>query len=235
MKRNYRQGEGNDWTAFLNRARVGEVTQEDEEMLKKLVVEESSLDSKVLHIFYKNNDVFELNKKMLNTLDEKLVEIKATVLPKKYTPKIKAGRIDDTQFMETLQMKVGARVKIIANISTLDKLVNGALGTIIGYEWRNDKHGTPQVVAVMVTIDDPQAGEMQRLKYPREAKKYEDKNGTPIFICEQEYQMKSKSGKGHVPKAKIIQYPLKLAWASTVHGVQVIQKLCAFQTFKIRL
>ena len=98
---------------------------------------------------------------MLNTLNEKLVEIKATVLPKKYTPKIKAGRIDDTQFMETLQMKVGARVKIIANISTLDKLVNGALGTIIGYEWRNDKHGTPQVVAVMVTIDNPQAGEMQ--------------------------------------------------------------------------
>ena len=234
MKQNYRQGEGNNWTALLNRARVGEVSKEDEEVLKKLVVKESSLDPKVLHIFYKNDDVFELNKKMLNTLQENLVEIKATVLPKNYKPKIKAGRIDDTQFMETLQMKIGARVKLISNISTLDKLVNGALGTIIGYEWRNDRHGTPQIVAVMVTIDDPPAGEMQRLKYPREAKKYEDKNGTPIFICEQEYQMKSKSGKGHVPKAKIIQFPLKLAWASTVHGVQVIQKLHVFQTFKIK-
>ena len=222
MKQNYRQGEGNVWNALLNRARVGTLSPEDIEMLEKRVVKESGLDPNVLHIFYKNDDVHDHNLKMLNTLKEKLVEIKATVLPKNYKPKIKAGRIDDTQYMETLQMKIGARVKLVANISTLDKLVNGALGTIIGYEWRNDRHGKPQVVAVIVTLDDPLAGEMQRLKYPREAKKYEDKNGTPIFICEQEYQMKSKSGKGHVPKAKIIQFPIKLAWASTVHGVQVI-------------
>ena len=144
------------------------------------------------------------------------------VLPKNYKPKIKNGRIDDTQFMELLQMKIGARVKLVNNIWTLDKLVNGSLGTIVGFEWRNDKNGKAHVVTVLIAFDEITVGEMQRVKYPRESKKYEDENGTPIFISEQEYAMSSNSGKSHAARAKVIQFPLRLAWASTAHGVQVI-------------
>ena len=222
LQQNYRQGEGNRWTELLNRARTGDLTQEDIDILKQKVVKESSLDPNVLNLFYKNIDVNDHNKKMLNTLDTNLVEVKATVLPKKYQPKIKKGRVDDTQFMEVLQMKIGARVKLVTNISTLDKLVNGSLGTIAGFEWRNDKEGNAHVVTVMISLDDLPAGEIQRLKYPKESKKFEHENATPIFICEQDYQIRSKYGKGQVPKAKVIQFPLRLAWASTAHGVQVI-------------
>ena len=206
----------------MNRARTGELTPEDIELLKKIVVDESDLDPNVLHLFYKNIDVNDHNKKMLNTLKTDLVEIEAIVLPQKYKPKIKNGRIDDTQFMELLQMKIGARIKLVNNIWTIDKLVNGCLGTIVGFEWRNDKKGKAHVVAVSIAFDEIPVGEMQRMKYPRESKKYEDENGTPIFISEQEYAMSSKSGKSHAAKAKVIQFPLRLAWASTAHGVQVI-------------
>ena len=222
LQQNYRQGEGSRWTELLNRARIGDLNQEDIDILEQKVVKEISLDPNVLNMFYKNDDVNDHNKKMLNTLNTNLVEIKAMVLPKKYKPKIKKGRIDDTQFMEILQMKIGARVKLVTNISTLDKLVNGSLGTIVEFEWRNDKDGNAHVVTVMISLDDLPAGEIQRLKYPRESKKYENENATPIFICEQDYQIRSKYGKGQVPKAKVIQFPLRLAWASTVHGVQVI-------------
>ena len=222
LKQNYRQGEGNVWTALLNRARTGELIPDDIEVLKKIVVEKTNLDPNVLHLFYKNDDVNDHNKKMLNTLKTDLVEIEATVLPKKYKPKIKKGRIDDTQYMALLQMKIGARIKLVNNICTLDKLVNGSLGTIVGFEWRNDTKGKPHVVAVMIAFDEMSVGEMQRMKYPRESKKYEDENGTPIFISEQEYNMSSRSGKSHAAKAKVIQFPLRLAWASTAHGVQVI-------------
>ena len=206
----------------MNRARTGELTPEDIELLKKIVVDESDLDPNVLHLFYKNIDVNDHNKKMLNTLKTDLVEVEAIILPKNYKPKIKNGRIDDTQFMELLQMKIGARIKLVNNIWTIDKLVNGSLGTIVGFEWKNDKKGKAHVVAVSIAFDEIPVGEMQRMKYPRESKKYEDENGTPIFISEQEYAMSSNSGKSHAAKAKVIQFPLRLAWASTAHGVQVI-------------
>ena len=222
LKKNHRQGEGSEWTELLNRVRIGKPNDQDIKMLESRVVKKPPLDDNILHVFYKNDDVNDHNIKMLNTLKTKLVENKAITLPKKYKPPINNGRIAKTQYMEKLQLKVGARVKLIANILVLDKLVNGSLGKIVAFEFKNDKDGKAQLACVVVKLDDPKAGEIWRQKYHGLSRKYERQNGTPIMIVEQDYDLKSKTGKNHVPKAKVIQFPIKLAWASTAHGVQVI-------------
>ena len=222
LKENHRQGEGSKWTETLNRIRIGEPNEEDIKLLESRVVKKPPLEDNVLHVFYKNDDVNEHNIKMLNTLKTELVENKAITLPKKYKPPINNGRIAKTQYMENLQLKVGARVKLIANILTLDKLVNGSLGKIVGFEFKNDKEGKAQLACVVVELDDPKAGEIWREKYKGLSSKYGQQNGTPIMIVEQEYELKSKTGKSHAAKGKVIQFPIKLAWASTAHGVQVI-------------
>ena len=59
---------------------------------------------------------------------------------------------------------------------------------------------------------------MQRGKYPRLAAKYKGVNGTPIFREEIEIVL-SKHGNG--PIAKVIQFPLRINYASTAHKMQV--------------
>ena len=43
----------------------------------------------------------------------------------------KYGNVDETQFVMNLQLKLGARVMVISNVSIIDSLVNGSLGTVI--------------------------------------------------------------------------------------------------------
>ena len=55
-------------------------------------------------------------------------------------------------------------------------------------------------------------------------KKYEALNGTPIYRIEHEYQLKTKHGKSNYAQAaqgKLIQFPLRLYYASTAHKLQV--------------
>ena len=55
-------------------------------------------------------------------------------------------------------------------------------------------------------------------------KKYGAQNGTPIYRIEHEYQLKTKHGKGIYAQAaqgKLLQFPLRLYYASTAHKLQV--------------
>ena len=103
------------------------------------------------------------------------------------------------------------------NILTNDGMVNGAMGTVVGFE--KDKHGE---IMVMVSLDDVNDGYFQRLKYPRESAKYSAENGTPIVFHELKYNPKKGKGKhAHSITARCIQIPLRLAWALTSHRIQV--------------
>ena len=102
---------------------------------KKPVLQEKGKtdDLTTTHIFYTNKEVNMHNTKMINTLEKPLIEICAKE-PKGIKGKLKYGCIADTSFERDLNIKIGARVMLIFNISVVDGLVNGSLGHVVGIE-----------------------------------------------------------------------------------------------------
>jgi ATP-dependent exoDNAse (exonuclease V) alpha subunit len=154
----------------------------------------------------------------LNKLAGKLYEIEArhfTKMKKNFRPFLqKGGTISDTQFQDELQLKIGAKVMLIYNIDVSDLLCNGAMGTLIGVE--ESKDGS--VEKLIVKFANPKAGNESRKRHPNYTKKYPE--GTVITKMEREYTL-SKAVKTVIAStAKLIQYPLILAFAVTVHKVQ---------------
>ena len=225
LKHNHRQGNESFWVDCLNRFREGIVTEEDKEILSKRITNEQHLDTEAIHIFYTNMEVSEHNEKMLNILDSPLISIKAKKSAsgqKQYNPPITAdGRIENTQFFDNLKIKIGARCSLTWNINTVDELVNGSTGTIVGVE-TSKLSKEKKVEAIIVKCDDPNAGITQRLKYEHISRKYKEVNGTPILRYEHDYNIRSRKGYAQAATAKIEQFPIRIYYGSTAHKMQVI-------------
>ena len=134
---------------------------------------------------------------------------------KKFKAKVgnTTGRIGDTMFMDTLNLKIGARVMVIHNIDVSDLLVNGAMGTVIGIE--ENQNGVANVV--IIKFDNPAVGKEMRKRNPMLERKYPD--GVPIKKMEKEYSLPKNAGPIS-STAKCIQFPMVLCWAVTVHKIQ---------------
>ena len=224
LQENHRQGEGNDYANTMNQLRVGNVTEEAIALLESRVTDESFLEHTAMHVMHTNAEVDAHNLEMLDILPTEEIQIPAiTVHPDWFGYTVNPdGSIDTTNFLATLMVKVGARVKMLFNVCTIDNLVNGSLGTVVGIE-TNEKN---EVTSIIVAFDDQKAGERQRQKYPFLSEKYADQNGTPIMRQDLEYQLPTKSKrKSTAATGRVIQFPLKLAWAQTAHSMQVNKRL----------
>ena len=141
LKHNHRQGEENTWADVLNQFREGIVSEEGKALLRERCTTEEFLDEEAMHIIYTRVDVKDHNNKMLNVLPSQLVSIKAgQALPKgaKSTIDPKSGTIGKTQFLDVLNIKIGARVVVIHNVNVIDDLVNGSYGKVIGIEQKEE-------------------------------------------------------------------------------------------------
>ena len=215
LKHNHRQGEGNSWANTLNRLRMGIVEADDLKILKARVVHKKKAMemSDALHLYFKNDDVDSYNTIRLNQLPGQLYSVKAmTSAPPGHKSKIdSSGRVDKTGFMKNLKFKIGSRVMLVHNIDLIDSLCNGMLGTVTGLKVNEENI----VTCIIVKFDDPKVGRERRLEYPDLSAV-----GTPIFRTEFGYQLPSKKGFRHSASAKVNQFPLRLAWAVTIHKVQ---------------
>ena len=198
---------------------MGKQTDEDIKILKTRVRPLGHTDLQdALFISAKVKPVANFNAQAINMLSGKLYVSKAThiqAMTKSYKPRIDktTGRVGDTQYVDELNLKIGARVMLIFNIDVSDLLCNGSLGTLIGIE-QNDKGS---IIALIVKFDNKSAGMEARKQNPMLHRKYPD--GTVIKRKEQDYSLAR--NKGLISStAKLIQYPVVLAWAVTVHKFQ---------------
>ena len=230
LKENHRQGDELTFSTVLNKMRVGIVDSDVEALLRTRLLDEQRNPSKLRrrlknkvpiengkvedlttsHVFYTNEEVNIHNNKMLNLLSTPLLEIEANY-PPKFKPKpTKNGTIaKKSQFRHILTIKDGARVMMIYNIDTIDGLVNGSLGNIVGIEEKNG-----EVQYIIAKFDDGESGDRQRRKYPGLSAKYEGEKGTPIQKFEFDLPLSSSA------RIKIKQFPLTMAWGITCHKMQ---------------
>ena len=225
LKTNHRQGSGTDWCQILNRARVGELTSEDKEILDtRRIKYHPHVDlENAWHVFYTNKEVKARNMKKLHELPGPSTIIPAKMrFPKGYVPKIQEwGTVDDTQFEERLEVKRGSRVILVFNVAVSDSLVNGEVGRILNIVKDIEKK---EVKAIIVQFDNPDAGIEHRKSHAAFLAKNCIKSGTPIFRSTLEYNLKLRKGsRRHGCSGKICQFPLRLADAFTAHKLQGVQ------------
>ena len=137
MVHNHRQGEGAVWTNSLNRIRTGNHTEADLDVLKSRLSTEKYESQQAEHVMYTREKVRNHNSAMLNSLKSEVVELIAVNRgPKGWRgPKPDDdGLVPNTQFKQILTLKKGARINLTHNIDTVDGLVNGEAGTVIGFE-----------------------------------------------------------------------------------------------------
>ena len=207
-----RQKDDACFAAFLNRIRIKNRHEPflHEDLNTLLQLEANEIDnSNCLHIFATNKEVDNHNEKKLNELETELITINAQDIIATGENKIKKickTPQKDTfeQLPDILQMKVGARVMLIKNIDTKDGLVNGVFGTITSINIKKDNEFPKSTIDI--EFDNKNIGKILRNK------KVIKGSSLPITPA-QEQSLKKISGHRN-------QFPLKLAWASTVHKVQ---------------
>ena len=118
--------------------------------------------------------------------------------------------------LESIELAIGARVMITKNVDTSDGLVNGMLGTVVGFypEPLGDHSSSIYPSFILVELNDPEAGQVIRRKYHSVIAGHP--RATPIGKVE----VRFKVGRYQVAQVSRRQFPLKLSWANTIHKVQ---------------
>ncbi|XP_016118254.1 uncharacterized protein [Sinocyclocheilus grahami] len=206
----------NMFAELLNRIRIRTkltpMLNSDIDLLKNC---ETGEDSTALHIFPTNRQVNEHNVQQLSKTCPEYVEIDA----QDFIHNNKTGKLElknghhsktyNTCLDETLLLGKGARVMLCKNVDVMDGLVNGVCGTVTHIVFPNNDNKFPQTV--YVKFDDNQVGAQRRKCSAYTTAVELDSTG----IKPEEERVNNKGGLRR-------QFPLKLAWACTVHKVQGI-------------
>ena len=101
-------------------------------------------------------------------------------------------------------MGIGARVMITKNENVEDKIVNGTIGTVVGFSGSGPD-------TIWVVPDDKSSGLIKRRSLTRaQRKRYP--NAIPIKKVEEHISIANDNS-----SYKRLQFPLKLCWAATIN------------------
>ncbi|XP_071104737.1 uncharacterized protein [Haliotis cracherodii] len=201
---------------LLNRLRTRKRSQplvtSDINMLKRQETGEDDADC--IHIFATNAQVDEFNVTALHSKCTDPISIQA----QDFSRNLKTGKLEKREnphvkvynsvLQKSLFVAIGARVMITKNIDTSDGLVNGVFGTISHISF-TDGEAFPS--RIYVVFDNDKVG--HKLRNLKETASALQTNSTPIAPLEE-----TVSNNGGIRR----QFPLKLAWACTIHKVQGI-------------
>ena len=168
-----------------------------------------------LHLFPKRDQVDAFNHARIQALPD-TEEILALESKSDETGTLEVGDLnkmssvkDDKGLPAVLVVGVGARVMVTRNEDVEDKIVNGLIGTVTSLS----KNMNGLITSIWIQPDDPKAGNMKWKSLKRELRKKHPKS-IPITKKEDFIPVAKNSTK------KRRQFPLKLAYAATVHKYQ---------------
>ena len=223
LEQNHRQGEDREYADMLGRIRFKEVheslSDEDLALLNSRCLQPDDEES-TLQIFCKNATVNIVNNKRLNLVESNLYTIEALHIPSTRNVSIKpGGTIEETAFLQTLRLKVGARIMLIHNVNTLDGLTNGSQGRVMEVLSKNER-----VRYILIKFDSPNIGHEQRRKFSRLPSLARCSDLTPVERFSFSYTL-GDVRKDHAARATLMQFPLKLSWAYTSHKVRLYREI----------
>ena len=205
------------FAGMLNRLRTAQQTAEDEEVLLSRVIEldDPSHDWNALHVYGTNDETDAFNEQMVRALNEPVYTMHAhDVLrstPSQPIPEATLRFLETSQRKHTGNMQTvlklckGAMVKVTSNVDTSDGLCNGARGVIKDFIMTGS---TIQVV--FVQFENAIVGNHAKATSP-----YKRSHPDLVPIVRH-----ANSFNAHQVGINRKQFPLVLAFASTVHSVQ---------------
>ncbi len=166
----------------------------------------------VLHVFPRNKDVDAFNNSQLEKCAGKvsvdaadILHVRGGIVKKRNTPAQKTN----TMLRENVDLAADARVMLTTNLDVSDGLCNGVMGTVKMILTTKTELGQPQ--GVWILFDNAQVGTNSRLLSPPPATLPE--RCVCIVPHTEQFAFQSANITRH-------QYPLRLAWACTVHKTQ---------------
>ena len=219
LEKNHRQGSDGEYADLLNKIRKGEQTDEDLLPLFDRIrpLGHPDLDKADLWICPTRAACNKRNKECVERLPGEAVVLKAAhhhPTQQKYRPPIADdGGIGNTGYKDELRLKVNTRVMLIANVNVADGLCNGQIGTLVDFIMT--KKGT--VDKLVIKLKDSAAGAENRSQFQHLAHQYPG----CIFVEKvvHSYTLSEKSRDDGV-SAKLIQFPVVVAFCITCHKIQ---------------
>ena len=221
LEKNHRQGADGAYADLLNKIRIGAHTEEDLAPLMERVrpLGHKDLEDIELWISGKRDACAKLNDKFMAKISGSNVAVlKAIHIQdnKSFKPKLdeRDNVVATTGFIDSIPIKIGARVMLIHNVDTIDGMTNGQLGSVVDVV----KTTQGKVDKLVMKPQDSTIGKRNKAKFPMLSSKYPD----CIFIerASRTYSLRKKSNDDGGATATVKQFPIKLAFCITAHKIQ---------------
>ena len=209
-----RQKDDKRFAELLNRVRINSCTEEDIKLLKSRIISADSSDYpfESLHVYTTWKNVNKYNAKMMSKLQGTVYTLKSidTKIDTNSGVEVRfSNKASDTGgLLDELQLVAGCRVMLKYNIDVSDGLVNGATGKVLHIVLLANS-----VTKVLVEFDNQEIG--RRAKQESHFKQ-DYPTAVPISRVESRFNI----GNRNAISACRRQFPLVLAWATTIHKVQ---------------
>ena len=213
-----RQRGDSAFSELLCHVRTDSCTSDDIRVLKsrEMAADAEDYPTHALHVYRLNADVDTRNSHMLNSLAPESAQfmIKAIDSVAGQTSHFSLSNVSDKRsetggLHGTLKLATGACVMLTTNVDVSDGLVNGARGEVVHVVTNNNS----EVTSLLVRFDNNRVGlkaiqtSQYRSRFP---------HAVPLSKYEVVFFVKGKRGS----EIKRLQFPLTLAWATTIHKVQ---------------